>query len=352
MTALALAGWLTVVANAAPVDVAGKVLGEDQALLAQHRGYVSWLAAHANTAAREDAWVGLMTLLTFRDFAAPFDEALVRSPVAAHAYDTFYTHLAANPEDRTRVERLARVVMEVPENLPGRQAALTWLQANPETARRYLQDPMLVTPIPEALSPLRNAAREFPDWWGLLGEAFEAVEEAPEAYARIVPWWRQALKVDDDHTAAYTNLVLHFAAYPNRFWVWHRREVALAEDAQARNWIRYWHRLLRRSEVDLRAYYQALRGMDVMAIAATYEEGERAWPPKTDPPALGPLRKFQTRDTTRPVEPTRPGVERPATRGPARPSIAYPDRPAAPQRPARPTVKEATPRSAPSGIAP
>lgn len=344
MPAIALLGCLVVAVSVTPsatADPAEILLGDDAELIALHQGYVSWMAAHPDVAAREDPWLGLMTLHGFREVAVPFDEALVESPEATRAQDAFYTHLADDPAARDQVERLARVVMQTPNALIAGQAALTWLQANPETARRFLQNPALVTPMPEILAPLKNADRAFPEWWTLFETAFRAVEEAPVSYERVFPWWQQAARLDDDHAAAYTNLALNFARFPDRFWVWHRRELALAEDAQARNWIRYWHRKLRRSDVDLPAYYAALRTLTPVVDDAV------EWPPKTDPPALAAYtEKAAEGKKGYPKRPERPIVERPEMRQPKRPGVKYPARPDAPKRPTRPTVERPTPRVA------
>jgi tetratricopeptide (TPR) repeat protein len=343
MRALCIA-LLLIVPRAVADNTAEAMLGEDADLLRHHRGYLAWMADHPEAAAREEAYLGLMTVRAFRDVLIPFDEALVASPVAARAFDTFYTHLSENPDARDRVERLARVAMSAPESIPGRQTAMTWMQANPDEARRFLQDPVLLTPTPEALAPLRNVMREYPDWWSLLQDAFAEVEAAPEMYDRILPWWRRALELDAEQAEAHGRLAVHLARYPNRFWVWHRREVTLAQDAQARNWIRYWHRLLRRSDVDLPAYYRAVRSW--VSGGVPPEEAGDPWPPKADPPALSTYKVTAPVNDDHPERPARPRLTRPEMKRPERPGIAYPTRPEGPARPTRPEVKapSATPR--------
>jgi len=138
--------------------------------------------------------------------------------------------------------------------------------------------------------------------------------------------------------AAWRALEEHFRAYPHRALIWRDRHLALAADAQAREWIRYWQRRIWRAPdlgIAYLAYLQRMRRRPEEAHAAerrwTAQFGPAPdWPPKTAPPTLSPLSEDAAFPSDRErLMPARPRVDRPA-----RPTM-----PRMPDKPERPTLR-------------
>lgn len=137
---------------------------------------------------------------------------------------------------------------------------------------------------------------------------------------------------------AWRALEEHFRAYPHRFQIWEDRHLALAADAQAREWIRYWQRRIWRVQdlgVAYLAYLQRMRRRPEEAQAAERRWNAQFgpapdWPPKAAPPTLPPLPE----DTAFPPDRDRLMPKRPRVDRPARPAM-----PRMPDKPERPTLR-------------
>ncbi|HQE83141.1 MAG TPA: hypothetical protein PLM14_09080 [Candidatus Hydrogenedentes bacterium] len=324
-----------------------RVLEGKPALLAEHRGFLSWLEMHPSTAAAEEAFVSLMLTQGFSLPANRYDESLVRFPEAASQMDGYYDFLASDSGARAAIDDLHRFELAHRTDGGAWGAALSYLRANPAEASTFLVNPRWVKPMPEALQPLADAARKHEPSVERLRTAFQTLDDNALAHLRVFPWWETAYDAESPIGGAFEALNAHFRQYPHRFWVWHRRELALADDPGARAWIRHWHRIVRRSEGLDRAYWvylDALRGQPERAqTAETRWQKEHGappqWPPDNDPPSLTPL-WLPSKEM-----PSVKRLERLEIETPPRPLAPGPDeftRPTLPTRPARPTrpVKE------------
>ena len=182
-----------------------------------------------------------------------------------------------------------------PGATPG--AVLTYLRAHPDEALTFLENPQWVKPIPETLRPLADAAREKDPSLERLQAAFQTLHEQPEAHLCVFPWWEAACDGESALRDAFDGLMAHFRQYPHRFWVWHRRELALAEAPDTRAWLRHWHRVVRRTEGLGRAYWDYLKPCAQPERAETAEARWRneygpapQWPPEGQPPRRRPFR--------------------------------------------------------------
>ena len=346
---LALIAWLGAAVESAPlVDLAAartaaveRVLENDPQLLGGHRGYLAWTGQHPSIAAAEDAFTGLLRTTGFSLPASRFDEALVRSPEIAARMDTCYVFLASNADARAAVDDLHRFELAHRTGRDTWGAVLTYLRAHPDEALTFLENPQWVKPIPETLRPLADAAREKDPSLERLQAAFQTLHEQPEAHLCVFPWWEAACDGESALRDAFDGLMAHFRQYPHRFWVWHRRELALAEAPDTRAWLRHWHRVVRRTKGLGRAYWDYLE-----ALRAQPERAETAearwrneygpapqWPPEGQPPRLAPL-PLPSRATPRVERPARIETDKPAR--PRIPASGPMKRPARPVPPARP----------------
>ncbi len=185
----------------------------------------------------------------------------------------------------------------------------------------------LVTAFDEAL--LRDAAAQaaFDRHYDAFAKD-DAPSDAPDALAFG----------DTAAGAAWRALEEHFRAYPHRLAIWRDRHKALAADAQARTWIRWWHCRIRRTPelgVAYLAYLQRVRRQPEEAHATERRWAAQfgpapEWPPKAAPPALSPV----SQDETFPPDRDRLMPERPRVDRPARPAM-----PRMPDKPERPTLR-------------
>ncbi len=323
------------------------VLRDDPELARHHQGYLHHLARNATLRQHETAY---LQVLQDPDFAAAvrrFDEALRADPEAEQLFHQFYDQLVREPGLRRAVEGVQREAFDLPRRREDAVSdAFGYLQANPETALRFLAGPERFAPLPSSLAPVANLLARNPELRARLLDAFETLHEEPLAQTRVFPWWQRLSRLNAEAGGAYDALGRELLARPTRFWVWHRRHLALAEDAQARDWITWWHRRVRREPALREVYLDSVRtDLEQNAAPRLAQAGEGAadavWPPKTAPPALGALAPNAFANTPDPFAIEQPTIERPARPSinrPRRPDL--PDRPTVPNRPERPDRPE------------
>ena len=348
---LTLGAGLAAPGTAPTVDA---VLRDDPELARHHQGYLHYLARNAALRQHETAYLQVLQDPEFAAAVRRFDEALRADPEAEQLFHQFYDQLVREPGLRRAVEGLQREAFTLPRRRDDAVGdAFGYLQANPETALRFLAGPERFAPLPSSLAPVADLLTRSPELRTRLLDAFETLHEEPQAQTRVFPWWERLSRLNAEAGGAYDALGRELLARPTRFWVWHRRYLALAEDAQARDWIIWWHRRVRRAP-PLRATYldsvraHLERGDTDAAVAATAADAPGAWPPKTAPPALGGLAASAFADSQDPFTIERPTVnrpERPRIERPGRPTMpdrpTLPDRPDRPERPQRPPLRTA-----------
>lgn len=340
-----------------PVETVENTLEQEKTSLEAHRGYLRYLADHPGIARAEEAWLELNMQTGFAAADRVFDETLNDHPEAQRLFDQFYDQLARDQDLRRAVESIQRVELTEKAAGPSRaandaapapfSAALQYLRAHPDTGLRFLENPQRVKPTPDALLPLLDHFKQHPEILQELSSAFQQISDNPLAQLRLFPWWKQISGLDEQSQAAYETLLAEFLQHPNHFWIWHQRYLALAADVQARAWIRYWHRQVRRTPGlgDNHAYLAYLQKMRRQPESAARAEKRwagafgppPAWPPKESPPLLSYLPRNKSME---PVEKKK--VRMPAFERPEKPSIPRPQKPvmpnmpAMPQRPAKP----------------
>ena len=327
--------------------VVQRALESNPELLAQHRGYLEWLERHPAIATAEEAFTSLMQSQGFSLPVNRFDESLVRYPDAGLRMDAYYRLLADDAEARLAVDNLHRFELAKRREPETWTPALDYLRANPDTALTFLEDPRWVKPLPEALVPLANAARRDDPAVLRLRTAFQTLHDNAKAHLSLFPWWETLYGRESDIGETFEPLKAHFRQYPHRFWVWHRRELAMAQNVNARAWLRHWHRLVRRTEGLGQAYYAYLEMLrEQPELRADAESRWRKqfgepvpWPPEDTPPTLTSL--WRPEDDVPVMErPERLEIERPERpRAPSRDDFERPAPPARPVRPVRPTTQ-------------
>ncbi|MFO7975627.1 MAG: hypothetical protein R6V12_13435 [Candidatus Hydrogenedentota bacterium] len=325
-----------------------RALENNPKLLQQHRGYLAWLEKHPSIATAEDAFTSLMPTRGFSAAFIRFDEALVRYPDVAHRMDTYYSFLVRDSAARTAVDDLHRFELARRGTRETWGPALAYLRAHPDKALTFLENPRWVKPLPEALAPLAEAARKKKPLVERLQTDFQTLHDNAQVHLRVFPWWKTAYDAESSVEKAFGYLNTHFSEYPHRFWVWHRRELALAHEPDARAWLRHWHRLVRRTDGLDRAYWIYLdrlrRQPELREVAERRWRNEYeplpAWPPDRQPPKLSPLwTPEEDKPTAKRPDPVE--IEKPARPDmPRTDDFPRPTPPEKPVRPARPTKKE------------
>lgn len=318
-------------------------------LLTQHRGYWSFLKRNPATARAEEAWSELTSLASVDALTRDLDEALHSDARAQMLLDQFYDELARNDDLRCPVEMLQRTEFAQKNIRELFGPALGYLRAHPDLAMRFFKDPRRVKPAPEALYPMLDHMDAHPELLAELLESFQGIVDNPAAHTRVFPWWQALSGFDQASGGAYSRLSAHFMRYPHRFWVWHERNLALAKDAHARTWIRYWHRRVRRCpELDTGygAYLQFLRKHPETAQQTGQRWNQRfgpppPWPPKEAPPVLPRLAVKKDEHMVPAKRDLMPTYERPEKQPVRRPDMpARPTRPVRPTRPAKPHIEK------------
>ena len=318
------------------------LLTANEELRTHHRGYRHYLLANLKLAAAELAWLDVTQVSSIRTVEMTFDEALNDDPAAQRLADQFYDQLARDLPLRNAVETLQRTEFGQGRLGPLFSDAMKYFRANPDNAIRFLQNPQLLEALPQALAPILKKIGGRPEILEELQGALEDVTDLPIAHTRVFPWWTTLGPFDEKHGGAYSNLAAHFAKYPHRFWPWHQRNIALAGDAQARDWIRYWHRKIRRTAGfgnDYMTFIHArLKEEARPVVEGKAQKSLLDWPPKAAPPVLPSLGKGAGQNS----DGTKKRAEAPSRRiqpppRPTKPSPPpRPPRPPRPERPVRP----------------
>ena len=339
-----LAGLVAAEANVPRIPP--PTLTQDSELRAQHDGYLQYLAAHPDFAEAEKAWWALERDPAFRAADLAFDESLQQDIEAQTKFDRYYDRLHADATAKGHVDALSRMAFDPGDLLP----IFSDVLRDPRAALEQLQG-TVTGDIPDALAPMLDYLGEHPEVLNELAGSVQGLLNDPLSAARVTPWWTQAAQTAQGAGAAYAALTRYFAQRPEAFWDWHRRNLALAADAQARDWIRYWHRKVRRTPGLAGPYYAWLEThleLDTphRQHASTTSQKVDAWPPKTAPPELAPIAVAIPGDLD-----AAPGIEtgtRPNTPRPTRFQVQRPTRPTsrATGRIARPTPP--TPPTRPS----
>lgn len=311
------------------------VLLNDRELAFHHSGYLSYLFGRPDWEAAEAAYAAMQRSSRLHPLLAAFDEALLNSPRADIAYSSFQTILNERPELRGGVEAIEDTELQWTMERLNRVIGSTQTADLDPLAR--LQDLL----GPDAEMAIRN-----------LGTA-------PTARRRLEPWWQIQYEGGDRGAGrAYRDLVAALRETPGGLAAWRKREALMTSESKDADWVRYWHRRVRRSK-DLGArYYDYLAAirerpglLDERQQAFRKIVAGRSWPPPGKPPrlegaetALEPRPRADTdrrrtpsvdrttrpTGTNRPVRPTRPvrgGISRPDRED------ARPQKPPRPQRP-------------------
>ena len=255
-----------------------------------HEGYLHFLATHPALAQTERDYVLMLTRPISSRLYADFEEALLQDAEARALFDQFYGALQRDKDLRTSVEALQRTELSLGPGSEAVSQALGYLRAQPEDALRFLRAPDLFQPMPEDLAPLTGQFRQHPELAQVLERDLQGIMNRPDAQTRAVPWWQQVAGSDQRAGGAYRRLMDHFASFPPDFNVWNQRNLALAEEVQARQWIRYWHGIVRRTPGLGRDYFRTVRTELDHPRTSSSEAGlAEAWPPTAAPPPLPPL---------------------------------------------------------------
>ncbi len=329
-----------------------QALEKEPAFLRIHRGYRAYLQANASMSRAEEAWLDLTLFKELNRLNAEFDEALQRDVEAQALFDQFYDQLNRDPALRSSMESLQRV--EFNEAKPAKfteqpfSQALDTLKANPDLAMRFLSKPDRVKTAPKALTSYLDYFKDHPELLKELLDAFTGLTSNPLAQTRVFPWWQGLSTFDERSGGAYGKLMEYFLHKPQHFWVWHQRHLEWARDAQARTWLRYWHRTVRRAPALREDYYPYLR------LLRQFPEGENQiehqwasqygpvdpWPPKENPPVLLHFQfPADSQGPKSPKMPVAPKPEKPTLRrseqAPA-PDVQRPEKPRMPTMPSMP----------------
>lgn len=319
------------------------VLKSDPEFFAWHRGYLAYLDARPDLLSAERAWWDVAIEPSMGASIEVFDEALLGDSTATAGLNAFYDLLARDPALRAETEALQRVEFTERDRRAVVTPALQALRADPDLALRLFQGDMDLGDLAEPIQAFAVMLQQRPGLVKELGDAFGALGAAPLVQTRLLPWW-QSLAQKNTVASAYAGLAARFAEAPRRFWAWHARELAWAEDAQARDWARYLYRRARRLPTMGEAYVHYLRGIYARdgarsAAEARYEQavGDVAvFPPLPAPPVLAPKTLPPTEGDNTALTPRAPG----------RPERPKPPTP--PRMPERPTLemRKAAPRRA------
>ncbi len=322
-----------------------KTLTADPGLAELHQGYLRYLDTHPALKEAEETWSELQLQSRFTFCDARMDEAFHNDPRAQALFYAAYDHLARNATLRTSAEMLQRTAFSQGPMQEAFQTALDYFRAHPDIALRFLDNPLKVAPLPEILNPMREYFDKYPALRTELTNTLQRLTDVPAAHAHLFPWWRYLLTLDQKSNGAYSQMRDYFITHPHHFWIWHQRYLALANDAQARTWIQYWWRRIRRTPVlqqEYPRYLQYLRQQKTQSSALAPKKQEKTtsdWPPKIAPPLLTSY-TFPASATLTPLEkaPQKPSLRHPWKPQISKPTITPPQRPAMPQKPTRPTM--------------
>lgn len=300
-------------------------IAADAEFLGLHRGFVAYLEVHPAIRDAEMAWWDAASSPTLAQAEARLDESLREDAEATALLDGFYDELARDGELREAVEGLQRVELTERGARDFMGEALRMLRAEPDLALRVLNGGAPEDGITDAVRTLTDYLGKNPGLSTELHGLFRRVASAPLGRTRAVPWW-QTLAGESGAAKAYAGVVSEVSAQPGKFWAWHQRQVAWAEDAQARDWMRYVYRRARREGIGevypryLRAQFARPERLDATEARFAQEHGGApAFPPTPAPPRLMALPTEETprkqdarvpRVPEKPARPTRPEVPR------------------------------------------
>ncbi len=320
------------------VDSVEGVLLADRDLAFHHWGYFSFLFGRARWEEAEAAYTAMARSARLYPLLGAFDEALLGSPRAAVAYESFQGVQVERPDLRLGVEALE-------------DTGLAWTleRLNRVVGSAQAADLDPVARLQDLLGPDAEAA-------------VRRLGTDPSARRRLEPWW--ALQYDGADRGvglAYSELISALRETPGGLAAWRLREALLAREADDGVWVRYWHRRVRRVDGLGARYYDYLKAIQEHPDLLEGHEGDfkkivagRSWPPPGEPPALsaildadkprprGDLERRHTPSVRRPEGPG--GIKKPVKPTPpvrggsARKSLddRRPTKPARPQRPANP----------------
>ncbi len=320
-------------------------LEKDPLLLDRHRGLSSYLETHPSMALTETAYQEQLRLPSFRRLTGTLEEALDRDAGARTRFDEYYTALARSDALTSKLDALKRIEMREGRRKSSFAPAMVYLKRHPEEAMIFLENPLRLLPTPEALYALRNSFRSNSDMQTTIKEAFMELDQDAAAHQYIFPWWEIAFDESGEVGVAYPALDAHLSRYPQRFWVWQRRNTAWTSDPQAQSWLWHLYGQIRRNDSLRDTYFEFVAALrENPELKDTLEGGwdedhgpPQAWPPKDQAPELPPLvdsGAWQVDFPERPARPSREDIlpERPYV---PRSGIRVPERPT-PPTPARP----------------
>ncbi|MCX5759173.1 MAG: hypothetical protein NTU83_11825 [Candidatus Hydrogenedentes bacterium] len=301
----------------------------------QHRGYIAYLDKHADIASAEEAYCALMQLHAFRAASDAFDEALIAREDTRRAWNAYTEALARNDALRAAEDAWYRAVLNGETVRNDGFAAVSYLQAHPGDALRFLDNPARLVPTPEVLYPLRALFMKYPHVREEWRDTLRALDQNAAAHNAVFAWWNAS-------EPEYCELVEYLARRPSEFWTWRRHELAWAADPHARDWMRYWRGRVRRDAAlagRYDAYMLFLRAHPEWQRAAleTWEKTQgaaAAWPPGREPPALGPraLNPRVAAEKQAPL-PKRKDLMPKTPKHIDKPGMRVPEMPAKPERP-------------------
>ncbi|MBI2435091.1 MAG: hypothetical protein HYV26_19720 [Candidatus Hydrogenedentes bacterium] len=310
-------------------------LGAHPEFLHHHTGYLIHVQTHPALASVEPDWWSLNSFSEFYTRVAQFDEALAQDENAQRAFDAFYSELARDGELKDAIGALQDLELADPSPARALQTALQYFRLHPEVALRALERAAGLESLNHVVQPLREYAEQHPEAVGHLRDAFRTLAATPQVQERLAPWWAF---VESSAATPYRDLLDYFVQHPAQFSVWHQRNLALAADPHAAEWIRWWERRVRRKpqlERGYFAYLAATVGENKAAAGPAGDSGKTVaehWPRAGSPPPLPALPPVLPEVVE--SKELRPWIERPL-----RPEF---HRPELPERPNRPALREST----------
>ncbi len=298
-----------------------------------HAGYWSALQARPEWLELEAVYWELLRTSDLGPLLVQADEWLLANDEKQALFDSAYETLAKSDDLRRAFEQFERGLLTMRGDIRQWLGAGDYLQGNPAEALKYLSGITDQITLPEPLKPYALELYDEKNWSSLREPLQQMLNSATEA-APVLEWWKSVSESAGDGEPL-TRLSLHFLQRPNRFWAWHRRELALAQDPALRDWVRWWHRELRRRPIPYEGYLRYL-GAVRLGQETPPAAPKVAWPPLGPTPELKPLSK------SRIPEPKIPGAQAP---GIARPEVSQPTAPerpgvTGPTRPERPTARQ------------
>lgn len=274
-----------------------EALDADLTLLDLHRRYLALLDEEPDFAATENVYNEVAVLRQFRHAVGSLEEAIAARTKTKTQIYAYYASLNRNATLRRHADAIHRIGWTDAHTNKNTLPALAYLRANPETAIRFLENPLIVAPTPDALYPMRAQLREHSETREELRHHFTRLHEEAEAHRSLFPAWRMLYAGESDLAKSYRYLSQYFARYPHYFWIYHRRMSKLAASPSTMEWVQHFHARIRR-DPNLHdtyfAYLQILRRDPARKRVAAQRWDEAhgpagTWPPEGRPPSLDPI---------------------------------------------------------------